>query len=148
MRVTCESLISKPPEIVFPWIAEPEKAMKWQKNVKGGEVLVSKPGMVGTTFRETMEEEDGRSLVMHGTITEYAENRAIGFHLESRIHAVDVRYSVEEIDRQTRISVVADIRWKFPLSIVSLLAGKKMQQNLATELQSEVLDLKCICETL
>ena len=107
MRVTFQNVISKPPEVVFPWIAEPEKAMKWQKNVKGGEVLVSKPGMVGTTFKEVME-ENGRSLEMQGTVMEYADNRAIGFHLVSRIHTVDVRYSVEDMNGQSRISVVAN----------------------------------------
>jgi len=145
MRVTCENKISKPPEVVFPWIAESEKAMRWQKNVKGGEVLVSKPGMVGTTFKEVVE-ENGRSLEMQGTITEYTENRVIGFHLESRIHSVDVSYSLEEIDRQTKISIVANIRWKFPMNIVSLFLGNKMQRNLAGQLESEVLDLKRICE--
>ena len=147
MRVTCENKISKPPEVVFPWIAESEKAMRWQKNVKGGEVLVSKPGMVGTTFKEVVE-ENGRSLEMQGTITEYTENRVIWFHLESRIHSVDVSYSLEEIDRQTKISIVANIRWKFPMNIVSLFLGNKMQRNLAGQLESEVLELKRICETV
>lgn len=146
MKVTCENVISKPPEVVFPWMAQPEKAMKWQKNVRGGEVLVSKPGMVGTTFKETIE-ENGRGLEMRGTITEYVENTVIGFHLESRIHAVDVRYSVAEVDRQSRISIVANIRWKFPMSIVSLFAGNKMARTLTRQLESEVLDLKRICET-
>jgi hypothetical protein len=147
MRVTYQNVISKPPEVVFPWIAEPDRAMKWQKNVKGGEVLVSQPGMVGTTFKEVIE-ENGRSLEMQGTITEYTENRAIGFHLESRMHIVNVTYSVNEINRQTRLSIVANIKWKFPMSVFSLFAGKKMERNLTEELESEVLQLKNICETL
>ena len=145
MRVTCENVISKPPQVVFPWIAEPEKAMKWQKNVKGGEVLVSKPEMVGTTFRETVE-ENGGSLEMHGSITGYVENKVIAFHLESRIHTVDVSYSLEDSNRQTRIGIVANIRWKFPMNIASLFAGKKIARNLTTQLESEVLELKRICE--
>lgn len=147
MRVAHEDVISKPPEVVFPWIAQPEKAMKWQKNVKGGEVIVSKPEVVGTTFKETIE-EDGHSLQMHGEITQYAENRIIAFHLDSKIHSVDVSYSVQEINRQTKISVAATIGWKFPMNIVSLFAGKKMEKNLAGQLESEVLELKRICETL
>ncbi len=147
MRIAYEDEIARPPEVVFPWIAEPEKAMKWQKNVKGGEVLVSAPGMVGTTFKETIE-ENGRSLQMHGTITKYVENNVIGFHLDSRIHTVDVEYSVENVNGQTKVIVVAAIRWKFPMSVVSLFLGKKMAQNLTAELESEVLQLKRICETL
>ena len=145
MKVTYQNVISKPPEVVFPWIAEPEKAMKWQKNVKGGEILVSKPGMVGTTFKEVIE-ENGGSLEMHGSITGYVENKVIAFHLDSRIHTVDVSYSLQDSNRQTRIGIVANIRWKFPMNIVSLFTGKKIARNLTTQLESEVLELKRICE--
>ena len=120
--------------------------MKWQKNVKGGEILVNKPERVGTTFKETIE-ENGRSLQMHGTITEYAENRLMGFHLESKIHSVDVRYTVEEMNRQTRVSVAAIIKWKFPMNVLSLFLHRKMERNLVEQLASELLDLKRICET-
>ena len=34
MRINYNIEISKPAEEVFLWIAEPEKAMQWQKNVK------------------------------------------------------------------------------------------------------------------
>ena len=72
MRITYANEILKPPEFVFPWIAEPDKAMQWQKNVKGGEIILSKPEVVGTTFKEEME-EDGNSLEMYGVITQFIE---------------------------------------------------------------------------
>ena len=70
MRIIYENEILRPPEIVFPWISEPEKAMKWQKNVKGGEIVINKPEIIGTTFNEVIE-EDGKSLEMYGIITKY-----------------------------------------------------------------------------
>ena len=146
MRVAYENVISKPPEVVFPWIAQPEKAMKWQKNVKGGEIVLSKPAVVGTTFKETIE-ENGRSLEMHGSITQYVENSIIGFHLDSKIHSVDVSYSVQDVKGRTKVNVAAVIRWKFPMNIVSLFVAKKMERNLVGQLESEVLELKRICET-
>jgi uncharacterized protein YndB with AHSA1/START domain len=145
MKIACERVIARPPEAVFPWIAEPEKAMQWQKNVKHGDIIVRTPQMVGTTFKETIE-ENGRSLDMHGEITQYAENSRIAFHLESRIHVVDVCYSVDGLNRQTRVGVQAGIRWKFPMNIVSRLLGSKMQRELAGQVDAELLDLKTICE--
>ena len=112
MIITYENEILKPPEIVFPWIAEPEKAMKWQKNVKGGEIIINKPEIIGTTFKEVIE-EDGNSLEMYGIITKYTENKIIGFHIESKIHEFDVSYSLEEINKATKISIEAIIKWKF-----------------------------------
>jgi hypothetical protein len=146
MRILYENEILKPPEIVFPWIAEPEKAMQWQKNVKGGEIIINKPEMVGTTFKETIE-EDGNSLEIYGTITQYIENQRIGFHLQSRIHDFNVIYSVEEIDKGSKVSIEANIRWKFPINIINLFIGKKMEAGLIKQLETEVLELKRICET-
>lgn len=146
MRITYENEILKPPEIVFQWIAEPEKAMKWQKNVKGGEIILNRPEIIGTTFKEVIE-EDGNSLEMYGIITKYIKNKIIGFHLESKIHEFDVSYSVEEINKATKISIEAMIKWKFPMNIISLFIRKKMERGLIQQLESEILDLKRICET-
>ena len=146
MRIFCSNKILKPPDLVFPWIADPEKAMKWQKNVKGGEILINKPETIGTTFKEVIE-EDGNSLEMYGIITKYTENKIIGFHIESKIHEFDVSYSLEEINKATKISIEAIIKWKFPMNIISLFIGKKMKKGLIKQLESEILDLKKFCET-
>jgi hypothetical protein len=51
MKITLSVDIACQPEELFPWIAEPEKAMLWQKGIKGGEILHEKPEKVGTTYR-------------------------------------------------------------------------------------------------
>ncbi len=145
MKIVLAEDISCKPEKVFPWIAEPEKAMKWQKNVKSGEILVKKPEVVGTTFKEILE-EDGQSLEMFGTITKYIENKIIGFHLESKIHVFDVSYSVEEINNVTRVQVEALIHWKLPMNIMSVFIGKKMKEGIIKQLNSEFVELKKLCE--
>ena len=68
MRIVYEDEISHPPEKVFPWIEDPEKTMKWQKNVKGVKIIENNPEIIGTTFKDVVE-EDGKSLEMCGTIT-------------------------------------------------------------------------------
>jgi len=146
MRIAYENEILKPPEIVFPWLAEPEKAMIWQKNVKGGEIILNKPEIIGTTFKEIIE-EDGRSLEMYGTITRYIKDKIIGFHIKSKIHEFEVGYSVEETEKGTKISIEAIIRWKFPMNVISLFIGKKMEAGLIKQIESEIIELKKICET-
>ena len=145
MRITYANEILKPPEFVFPWIAEPDKAMQWQKNVKGGEIIVNKPEVVGTTFKEEIE-EDGNSLEMYGVITKFIRNQIIEFHLESKIHKVDVSYSLEEINKTTKIMVDARIKWKFPMSLLSIFIGNKMRKSIAEQMEGEILELKGICE--
>ena len=146
MRITYANEILKPPEFVFPWIAEPEKAMQWQKNVKGGEVIVNRPEVIGTTFKEEIE-EGGNSLEMYGVITKFIRNQIIEFHLESKIHKLDVSYSVEELNKTTKIIVDARIKWKFPINLLSIFIGNKMKKGIAEQMESEVLELKRICET-
>jgi hypothetical protein len=146
MRITYANEILKPAEFVFPWIAEPDKAMQWQKNVKGGEIIVNKPEVIGTTFKEEIE-EGGNSLEMYGVITRFIKNQIIEFHLESKIHKLDVSYSVEEINKTTKIKVDARINWKFPMNLLSVFIGRKMKNGIAEQMESEILELKRVCET-
>ena len=101
--------------------------------------------MVGTTFRERIE-EGGRTLEMHGVITAYVENETIGFHIASRIHDFDVSYSLESRDKSTYVFTAAQIRWKFPMNIVCLVLGKRMKNGIAQQVESELLELKRLCE--
>jgi uncharacterized protein YndB with AHSA1/START domain len=144
MNIPYKDEINSPIENVFRYIAEPEKAMRWQKNVKGGKIIDDKPGVVGTTFTEEME-EDGKSLQMHGVITEYAENEKMRFHLVSPIHEVDVLYSLQESGHRTKIRIDTKIQWKFPMNVMSLFMGRKMENGIRGDLEKEVNQLKEIC---
>jgi hypothetical protein len=145
MRIIFSSEISSPPELVFTWIAEPHKAMQWQRNVKAAQILDSQPGMVGTTFREEIE-EGGRGLEVRGVITRFVEDQIIAFHLESRIHTVDVCYSLQALHAATRVTVEAVIRWRFPFSLLNLFAGERARAGITDQLKAEMADLKRICE--
>jgi hypothetical protein len=145
MRILNEIDISRPPKAVFPWIADPRKAMQWQGDVEGGRIITSTPEIVGTTFTESVQDESGR-LEMHGTITEYDKNRAMGFHLESRIHEFDVRYTLAQAGNSTRVSIEALIRWKFPMNILSRVMGKKIAESLGRKTDEELHELKRLCE--
>lgn len=145
MRVASETVILRPPEAVFPWISEPEKAMKWQKNVKRGDIIESKPGVVGTTFTEVIE-ENGKILEMHGTITRFVENKNIGFHIISKIHEFDINYSLELTNKSTKVSIEAIIEWKFPMNVISSFFGQRMKKKITQELQAELNELKRLSE--
>jgi hypothetical protein len=146
MRIKYTNEILKSPEVVFPWIAEPNKAMQWQKNVKAAEILIDKSEVVGTTFKEEIQ-EDGNSLEMRGVITKYIKDQIIAFHLESKIHKVEVSYSLEGDKKSTRVTVDARINWKFPLNLLSLFIGRKMKTGIAEQLKTEIFELKRLCET-
>ena len=101
--------------------------------------------MIGTTFKEIIE-DDGNQLEMDGTITKYVPNEVIGFHLESRVHEFEISYSLEEVERKTKFRIDANIRWKFPMNVICLFIGRRIEVNLISKLESETLELKKICK--
>ena len=146
MKISHAINISCTPEQLFPWVAEPEKAMQWQKGVRSGEILKETPGIVGTTFRETLD-ENGNTLEMIGEIIDYVQDQRISFQLESNIHKVDVTYSLEWDGRQSLFAMASTIRWKFPMNLMALFIGRKMKNNILQQTASEFAELKRLCET-
>ena len=74
------------------------------------------------------------------------KNKTIGFHLKSKMHEVDIDYSVEEFKSVTKLSVEALIKWKFPMNIISLIIGEKIEKRITKQLKSEIFELKKLCE--
>jgi uncharacterized protein YndB with AHSA1/START domain len=134
------------PEEVFTWIDNPDKAMRWQNGVKGGEIIKETPQRTGTTFMEEME-EDGKSLVMHGEITDYIPDKSISFHLESKIHQVNVKYWVTGNPDKSALYVESEIKWKFPMNIIAFFIGHKIKEKIIQQQKSELAELKRLCET-
>jgi len=139
--------INSPPEKVFGWVEDPEKALQWMTSVSGGEILHETPEKIGTTFREFVE-ENGEGVEMQGMITGYEPGRSISFHLESRVNSVDVTYIVETIPNGTRLTQTANVRWKFPVNVISVYMGSKMRQNISAQSQKEFEKLKELCENI
>jgi hypothetical protein len=146
MKIALATDIFCKPEEVFPWIADPDKAMRWQKDVKGGEIITETEEKIGTTFREEME-ENGKSIVIYGEITDYIQDRLISFHLESDVHRVDVDYSIAWDGEKSTFTMEAAIRWKFPMNLLSLVIGRKIKEGILQQTESELAELKNLCET-
>ena len=97
MRIRASITIDRPPDQVFPWVEDPDRAMEWQTQVTGGQIVEEAPGWVGTTFTETIT-ESGRSTELRGTVTAFAKDHYMGFHLEGDHNEVDVLFALEGRD--------------------------------------------------
>jgi hypothetical protein len=146
MNITATVNISSSPKKVFPWIAEPVKAKRWQKGVKNGEIIKKAKDVVGTTFKEEVS-ENGKTLVMFGEITTFKKDKQMSFHLDSKIHSLNVDYLIEGNDNKTMVTTRADIRWKFPMSIISIFIGRKIKEGITNQTKSELTELKRLCES-
>ena len=78
MRISHSVEIRSTPDKVFYWLAEPERALEWMTSVTNGEIIEKTPDMVGTRFRETVE-ENGAGTELIGTITELTQDAVVLF---------------------------------------------------------------------
>jgi len=145
MKIVVSIDISSSPDDIFAWIDNPDKAMHWQKGVKTGEIIKNTSEKIGTTFKEELE-ENGKSLMVYGEITDYVPNKLISFQLESKIHKVYVTYSIDGNVHKSTVSVDSTIRWKFPINLISLIIGHKIKTNIVRQTKSELTELKKLCE--
>ena len=63
MKLNYTMEINSTPGKVWYWLGDPERAMTWQTNVSKTEIINKTPNWIGTTFRETIE-ENGNGVEM------------------------------------------------------------------------------------
>jgi len=145
MKITYAMEIKTTLEKVWYWIGTPERAMVWQTNVSKTEILRRTPNWIGTTFRETIE-ENGKGTEMEGVVTDYRENQALAMHLSGKYNVVDVEWRIEERGEYTRLTVYSDIRFKSFIKILSILIRPVFKKKIIEQLQVEFVKLKELCE--
>jgi uncharacterized protein YndB with AHSA1/START domain len=145
MNISYIIKINSPPERVFYWIGDPERAQRWMSSVSKTEILRQTPNMVGTTFRETVE-EDGQGTELVGEVTAFQPNQLLAFHLEGDFNVVDVEYRLKEFEGQTRVTHKSHIRFKSFVKVLMLFAGFAFKKKILGQLQQEFAELKRLCE--
>ncbi len=133
--------ISAPPEEVFAWIADPERARQWQPDVAGGHITHREPGMVGTRFVEVLAGSRGR-VEMHGQITAFEPGRTMAVHLEGAGMSVVARYDVRP--HPAGAEVVAD--QKLSLGGLARLLEPLARRRIAARARADLQRLKSLCE--
>ena len=145
MKLTYTIDINSTLENVFSWIGIPERALVWQTSVSKTEILHETPNMIGTTFRETVE-ENGRGTEMRGVVTDYRENQVLAMHLSGKYNNVDAEYRLEEIEGCTRLTMSSNIRFRSFLKILSIILWPVFKKKLLRQLDREYATLKRLCE--
>lgn len=151
MRIETSVDIDAPPEAVFHWLGDPERAMTWMTSVVRTEYVDRRaPYLVGTTFRETVRDEGGRTTELTGVIVEFVPDERLAFHLEGDYNIVDVAIALQqrpENEGRTRVTQTADVRFKgMILRLASLMFGWAIKRNIVRQSEAEFGALKALCE--
>lgn len=146
MRFAISVDINATPEEVWYWLGDPERAKTWMTSVTHTEYIHRTPEMIGSTLRETVE-ENGRGTELQGVITAFTPNEKMAVSLEGDYNTADVTFTLEEQDGFTRLTQTADVRFKGITRLLSLLFGRTFRKNITQQAQSEFATLKTLCES-
>jgi hypothetical protein len=101
--------------------------------------------MVGTTFRELVE-ENGRGTELRGVVTDFVSNKRLAFHLEGEFNSVEVNYTLEGKGEITQLSQNAEIHFKGLLRVLSIFLSSVFKKRIMGQARSEFVRLKELCE--
>jgi len=132
-------------EEVFHWLGDPTRAMEWMTSVSRTEIIDQTPDWIGTTFRETVE-EDGRGTELRGVVTDFRENERMAFHLEGEFNTVDVVWTLRARGEITEVLQVAEVRFKGLMRVLVLVLAPAFKKKITAQGQSEFAKLKALCE--
>lgn len=145
MKFTYTMDINCTPEKVWYWLGTPERAVVWQTNVSKTEILEKTFNWIGTTFRETIE-ENGKGTEMQGIVTDYRENQLIAMHMSGTYNTVDVEWCIQEEGEYSRLTVNSNIQFKSFLRLISIILWPVFKRNIQGQLGRESSKLKELCE--
>lgn len=134
--------IAASPSAVFSWIANPERARRWQPDVKAYEVTRATPELVGTEFREWLGDGTG-SLEMHGRITRCLPDEAIEFEVGGAGVEVRSRYLLTAAADGTALRAELDFRLR---SRFSFLLEPFLRQRIRRQMHRELQTLCELCD--
>ncbi|MEW6226204.1 MAG: SRPBCC family protein [Chloroflexota bacterium] len=142
MHVSDAIAIGRAPEVVFGWIADPERARRWQPDVTGYEVTNETADLVGTEFREWLGRGRG-SVEMRGRVAACVPNEQIAFDLDGGGISVASRYHLAPTADGTNVAVDVDIRLPGRLTfLLEPLVRRRVRRQMRGELET----LRRLCE--
>lgn len=145
MKITNSIEIRSTPEKVFYWLENPNRAMEWMDSVTKTEIIKETPNMVGTTFREYIE-ENGKGTEMHGKIIDFVANERLTFHLKGEFNNVKVCFILEKKGDNTKLTQHAELRFKGVIRLMVIFLGPLFKKKIMKQSQNEFSKLKLLCE--
>ncbi|HZG34274.1 MAG TPA: SRPBCC family protein [Gaiellaceae bacterium] len=120
--------IARPAAIVFPWLVDPDKRLRWVVGLTASEPLDDR------RYRETME-AGGRTVEVTSTVARLDAPHAVDVDMSGRGVKARAESRLEEHDGRTRVTSSLDLELGGLLRFAAPIAERKTQQALARSLQ-------------
>jgi uncharacterized protein YndB with AHSA1/START domain len=100
--------VSRPPEIVFDYLANPSNVPDWQTSKTSVEQLTDGPPGLGTRVRERTKPPFGTEFEQLVEFTEFDRPRRIRVHIVEGPYPIDGTWSFEPDGAGARVNFTAD----------------------------------------
>ena len=142
-HATAQIEIDRPVAQVFKWLAEPDRAARWQPDVVGYEITGRTNGVLGTEFVETLA-KGGRSAQLRGRIVEFEPDALIAFALSGAGLEIAATYGARSTATGTivRADITIDTAARLPA-----LLRPAVEWQIRRQLRRELNGLRRLCDT-
>jgi uncharacterized protein YndB with AHSA1/START domain len=136
--------IGAPPEIVWPFLVEPERILKWYTLLRRFEYTSEQHAGVGTAVY--MEEEAGVSLRVSYVVTEWVEKEKLAFRMTSGnfVKGYEQTWTLERIPTGSRFTLAEDVT--MPYGPVGRVLGAFSRSSSERHIEEILAKLKALAE--
>ena len=135
--------IDRPIDEVFDYTTS--HVSEWSPTVVEDEVIDSKPGVVGSTFR-VVTGEGNRRMEFSGVVTRHEPPRAHAVLMKGKQFDIEADYRFEDLGGRTRVTERATVQGKGFVKAMFSLFGWLIRRSSCKALDLELANLKKTCE--
>ena len=142
MRVEQTFTISRPPEVVFDYVANPANLASWQTANTLVEQLTEGQPRLGSRYRERVKPTMGKQFDQVVEFADFERPHRLRVHVVEGPYPIDGAWTFEPVDAGTSVSFVADGELTGPLKLLEPLARRALarqfrdyHRNLTRELE-------------
>ena len=132
MKINESILISQKPEMVWSFWMDVSNDIHWREGITKAEWTTQPPhgkGSTGVHYHKDLGS-------MCWEVTSFEDGRGFEFiHTEGKLKGSVVYFKVEPENNSCRVSVFAELKGSFFMSIIMLLMGSFMKKGMRSDLQ-------------
>lgn len=138
--------VDAPPERVFAWLGDGERAKQWVPNLVESDDLERTPDGVGSTFRHVYVER-GRRMEMHGKVVAHEPPDRLAIALTGPFDLY-VEYQLDDLAGRTRLTQRSEVRFKNrAMALAALLMRPLMRKASSKQTEESFGKLKRLIES-
>jgi uncharacterized protein YndB with AHSA1/START domain len=135
--------IDAAPEVVFPYLADGERRLRWMGALKKTEPLTEGAPAVGSRWHDVFEDH-GQRVELEAELAVYEPPERLLVRLASRMLDATSEQRLERVGRKTRLTTVIVTEYK---ALVARLAAGMVTRHAQRQLEADLAALKELAES-